>query len=168
MIAAFDWIATQIGAVITLIFSDPWYLIGFFGQFFFMMRFVVQWVHSERQRRSVIPLAFWFFSIGGGSVLLAYAISRQDPVFIAGQSLGLLIYARNLYFLLWVNRKNATASPDRQAKQAVDVLAARVHKSRDLAADRLAIREAVAELNSVLDRLDRLDAAAVNNTANGR
>ncbi len=75
---------------------DWWILLGFVAQFLFMMRFVVQWIASERAKRSVVPVAFWFFSLGGGTLLLVYAIQRQDPVFIAGQALGLLIYLRNL------------------------------------------------------------------------
>lgn len=74
-------------------------VIGFGGQFLFAMRFIIQWITSEGARRSVIPLAFWYFSIGGGSVLLLYAIWRQDPVIICGQALGLFIYGRNLYFV---------------------------------------------------------------------
>ncbi len=74
-------------------------VVGFAGQGLFAMRFIVQWLTSEGQGRSVIPLAFWYFSIGGGSVLLLYAIWRQDPVIICGQGLGLFIYCRNLYFI---------------------------------------------------------------------
>jgi lipid-A-disaccharide synthase-like uncharacterized protein len=77
-----------------------WLIIGFLGQIFFSARFVIQWIASERARRSIIPSAFWAFSILGGGTLLAYAIYRQDPVFIAGQAGGLLIYARNVYFIL--------------------------------------------------------------------
>ncbi len=84
-----------------------WILIGFFGQFFFMMRFVVQWLASEKAKKSVIPDLFWFFSIGGGAVLLIYALYRGDPVFIMGQALGLFIYFRNLYFVLR-DRKSGT------------------------------------------------------------
>ena len=76
-----------------------WLIIGFLGQALFSMRFLVQWWASERQRRSVIPLAFWFFSVAGGITLLSYAIYRQDPVFIVGQAGGLVIYLRNLYFI---------------------------------------------------------------------
>lgn len=75
---------------------DAWVIMGFIAQGFFTMRFLVQWVASERARRSVMPVAFWFFSVGGGSLLLIYAIHRQDPVFIAGQAMGLFIYVRNL------------------------------------------------------------------------
>ena len=74
-------------------------VVGFAGQGLFAMRFIVQWLTSEGQGRSVIPLAFWYFSLGGGSILLLYAIWRQDPVIICGQGLGLFIYLRNLYFI---------------------------------------------------------------------
>jgi lipid-A-disaccharide synthase-like uncharacterized protein len=79
---------------------DAWVLLGFVAQAFFTMRFVVQWIASERARASVIPVAFWFFSIGGGALLLVYALYRRDPVFIAGQALGLVVYLRNLYFIM--------------------------------------------------------------------
>lgn len=59
----------------------------------------MQWIHSERQGRSVIPDGFWYFSLGGGVTLLAYALYRHDPVFILGQLTGLLIYGRNLYLV---------------------------------------------------------------------
>jgi lipid-A-disaccharide synthase-like uncharacterized protein len=78
---------------------DGWVILGFVAQGFFTMRFVVQWIASERARKSVVPVAFWFFSLGGGVLLLVYALYRKDPVFIAGQALGLLVYARNLYFI---------------------------------------------------------------------
>ena len=76
-----------------------WLVIGFAGQAMFTMRFIVQWWSSERQKRSVIPVAFWYFSLAGGATLLGYAIYRQDPVFIVGQAGGLFIYSRNLYFI---------------------------------------------------------------------
>ncbi len=79
---------------------DPWWLaMGFAGQLLFAGRFLVQWIASERSRRSIVPLAFWYFSIGGGAVLLAYAVHRADPVFIVGQALGLFIYLRNLWLI---------------------------------------------------------------------
>ena len=78
---------------------DAWVVLGFVAQALFMMRFVVQWLASERAKRSVVPVAFWFFSVGGGFLLLIYAIQRQDPVFIAGQGLGLLIYIRNIWLI---------------------------------------------------------------------
>ena len=74
-------------------------VVGFAGQGLFAMRFILQWLTSEGQGRSVIPIGFWYFSIGGGSVLLLYAIWRQDPVIICGQGLGLFIYFRNLYLI---------------------------------------------------------------------
>ena len=85
-----------------------WIAVGFFGQALFSLRFLVQWLSSERQRRSTIPLAFWYFSIAGGATLLAYAIHREDPVFILGQSVGVLIYARNLH-LIFRERRAAAA-----------------------------------------------------------
>lgn len=82
-----------------------WLGIGFAGQGLFFMRFVIQWISSERKRESVIPVAFWYFSISGGAVLLAYAIHRADPVFIAGQAGGLLIYVRNLQLIAGSKRR---------------------------------------------------------------
>jgi lipid-A-disaccharide synthase-like uncharacterized protein len=79
---------------------DWWVALGFLAQLLFTARFLVQWIESERQNRMVIPLAFWFFSIGGGLLLLVYALYRRDPVFIAGQAFGVFVYARNLYFEL--------------------------------------------------------------------
>lgn len=76
-----------------------WKIVGFGGQGLFFGRFLVQWLASERSRKSVVPLAFWYFSIGGGAVLLAYAIHRRDPVFIVGQAGGLGIYLRNLWLI---------------------------------------------------------------------
>ncbi|MBW1787378.1 MAG: lipid-A-disaccharide synthase N-terminal domain-containing protein [Deltaproteobacteria bacterium] len=76
-----------------------WLIVGFAGQALFSMRFLLQWLASERMKKSVIPVAFWYFSIAGGVTLLAYAIHRKDPVFIVGQATGLLIYSRNLYFI---------------------------------------------------------------------
>jgi lipid-A-disaccharide synthase-like uncharacterized protein len=76
-----------------------WLIVGFAGQACFTSRFLIQWLVSERQKKSIIPLAFWYFSILGGATLLSYAIYRRDPVFILGQSTGLIIYFRNLYFI---------------------------------------------------------------------
>ncbi|MEM7178194.1 MAG: lipid-A-disaccharide synthase N-terminal domain-containing protein [Pseudomonadota bacterium] len=81
-----------------------WIMVGLGGQVLFMMRFMLQWLASEKARRSVIPISFWWFSIGGAAILLAYAIHRADPVFILGQSLGFFIYARNLWFI-YLERK---------------------------------------------------------------
>ena len=76
-----------------------WLMIGFAGQALFSARFLLQWLTSEREGRSVVPTAFWYFSIGGSLTLLVYAIHRVDPVFIAGQATGLMIYFRNLYLI---------------------------------------------------------------------
>ncbi len=76
-----------------------WTALGMIGQGIFGSRFLVQWVASERKRRSVIPRAFWYLSIAGSLVLLSYAIHRRDPVFILGECGGVLIYVRNLVLL---------------------------------------------------------------------
>ena len=76
-----------------------WLGVGFLGQALFSARFLVQWLASERARRSIIPRTFWFFSLAGGTTLLAYAIYRNDPVFIVGQGAGLFIYTRNLILI---------------------------------------------------------------------
>ena len=81
-------------------------VIGFGGQALFAARFIIQWLSSESVGKSVIPVAFWYFSISGGLVLLTYAIWRQDPVIIAGQSVGVFIYARNLYFINREKKEN--------------------------------------------------------------
>jgi lipid-A-disaccharide synthase-like uncharacterized protein len=76
-----------------------WLAVGLSAQVMFSMRFLLQWVASERARRSIVPEAFWYFSFVGGLMLFAYAIYRMDPVFILGQGGGLLIYARNIHFI---------------------------------------------------------------------
>ena len=85
-----------------------WLGIGFLGQALFSARFVVQWLASERVRQSVVPHAFWWFSLAGGITLLAYALWRQDPVFVLGQSLGLVVYVRNL---MLISRHRRTVKP---------------------------------------------------------
>lgn len=85
-----------------------WLAVGFAGQALFTSRFLVQWIASERRRESVIPLAFWWFSILGGLLLLSYALWRADPVFILGQSAGLVVYGRNLVLIA---RKRRTVTP---------------------------------------------------------
>jgi lipid-A-disaccharide synthase-like uncharacterized protein len=81
-----------------------WLSLGLFAQLMFSARFVVQWVASEKAGRSIIPVSFWFISIAGSSLLLAYSIYRRDPVFILGQATGSFIYLRNL-FLIWKEKK---------------------------------------------------------------
>lgn len=92
-----------------------WLAIGFLGQGLFFMRFFVQWLASEKQRRSVIPAAFWYFSLLGGVTLFSYALWRRDPVFIIGQGTGLFIYLRNLYFLHRERREQKSASDPQDA-----------------------------------------------------
>lgn len=79
--------------------TTHWMIVGFAGQILFGLRFVIQWFVSEKRGESTIPLVFWYFSIGGSLVLLTYAIHREDPVFILGQSLGSIIYIRNLVLI---------------------------------------------------------------------
>lgn len=86
--------------------DKTWLAVGLIGQALFSARFFVQWLQSERMKKSVIPSAFWYFSMAGGVTLLAYAIHREDPVFIIGQGTGLFIYFRNLQFL-WRDRKKS-------------------------------------------------------------
>ncbi len=87
-----------------------WLAFGFLGQACFSMRFIWQWLYSEYRKRSVIPVAFWYFSLAGGSTLLIYAIHREDPVFIVGQAAGLIIYSRNLY-LIYRERRRSRRAP---------------------------------------------------------
>jgi lipid-A-disaccharide synthase-like uncharacterized protein len=76
--------------------ETSWLVLGFLGQGLFFTRWIVQWFRSERERKSTIPLSFWYLSLVGGLITLAYALYRRDPVFIAGQSVGSLVYLRNL------------------------------------------------------------------------
>jgi lipid-A-disaccharide synthase-like uncharacterized protein len=87
-----------------------WLGVGFLGQALFSARFLVQWIASERKRRSVVPREFWYFSVAGGLTLLVYAIYKLDPVFIVGQAAGLFVYARNLYFVHQHSRAASVAS----------------------------------------------------------
>jgi len=82
-----------------------WLALGFVAQGLFSLRFLIQWVASERQKRSVVPVGFWYLSLLGSALLLIYAIYRRDPVFILGQSAGLFIYARNLFFIVAEKRR---------------------------------------------------------------
>jgi lipid-A-disaccharide synthase-like uncharacterized protein len=80
-------------------FADPWNMIGTFGQALFASRFILQWLRSEIEGRSVIPVAFWWCSLGGGIILFVYALARNEPVFAVGQVSGLIVYARNLWLV---------------------------------------------------------------------
>jgi lipid-A-disaccharide synthase-like uncharacterized protein len=89
--------------------------LGFTAQIFFSARFLVQWIASERAKKSVIPVSFWYLSLLGGVLLLIYSIGRKDPVFILGQSAGVLIYLRNLYFIFkgkYQNKMIQRSSPN--------------------------------------------------------
>ena len=89
MDALFEWFT----------YERLWLIVGFAGQALFASRFIVQWFKSEMVGRSVIPLTFWYFSLGGGIVLLSYAVYKEDPVFITGQATGLFVYSRNLILI---------------------------------------------------------------------
>ena len=89
---------------------DFWLIFGLLGQLCFTMRFVVQWMASEKRKESVIPVSFWAFSLMGSMILLIYAIYRKDPVFILGQAFGFTVYIRNLQ-LIFKNRDSAHEIP---------------------------------------------------------
>lgn len=90
-----------------------WIGVGLAGQSMFFFRFLFQWLASERAGESIIPTAFWFFSIAGALITLAYAFYRKDPVFIVGQGMGLLIYSRNLFFISRKNKPTSVAKDDK-------------------------------------------------------
>lgn len=104
-------VLTDMAGWLKSVFVDQfsgWILLGFIAQACFTMRFLVQWIASEKAKRSVVPVAFWSFSLVGGALLLVYAIHREDPVFIAGQALGLLIYVRNISLIANERRRALT------------------------------------------------------------
>ena len=78
---------------------SAWLLVGLGGQVFFLMRFIVQWIVSEKHGASVIPIYFWYLSLWGGVIILVYALHVRDPIFILGQSTGIFIYIRNLMLI---------------------------------------------------------------------
>jgi lipid-A-disaccharide synthase-like uncharacterized protein len=84
---------------------DRLVLFGLAAQFLFAARFIVQWLASERAGRSVMPLAFWFFSVGGGILTLVYGLIRREPVIILGQGLSIFIYLRNLALIFRERRR---------------------------------------------------------------
>src|SRR3954447_10630679 len=105
-----------------------WLVIGFAGQAAFTARFLVQWIASEKKRDSVVPVAFWWLSLLGGSILLAYAIHRRDPVIILGQGMGLVVYTRNL-LLVGKGGRRADRREDREIPDAETALP-RPHRHR--------------------------------------
>ena len=91
---------------------DFWLAFGLCAQLLFTARFLVQWISSERAGQSVVPMAFWFFSIGGGLMTLIYGIVKREPVIIIGQLLANIIYVRNV-MLIWKNRGSGSQTVDR-------------------------------------------------------
>lgn len=84
-----------------------WLAVGYGGQALFASRFLVQWIATERRQQSVVPVVFWYLSLGGGLLLLSYAIWIREPVFMVGQSGGILVYSRNLWY---VHRQRAAVA----------------------------------------------------------
>ncbi len=101
----------------TPVTEKAWLAVGFSAQLMFSMRFIVQWIASERARASIVPETFWYFSLFGGALLFAYAIYRLDPVFMLGQGMGVVIYSRNIYFIR--NHKKIAASADPAGARSV-------------------------------------------------
>jgi len=95
----------------TITAEHIWLAIGFLGQGLFFGRWVVQWLASEKKAESQVPIAFWYMSLIGGLITLAYAIYREDAVFIAGQSIGSLVYVRNLMLLARSRQSVGPSSP---------------------------------------------------------
>ncbi len=95
--------------------AKVWMAIGFTGQAIFTARFLAQWIASERKRESVVPIAFWWLSLMGGTTLLCYAMYKRDIVIITGQSMGLVVYARNL-MLVEKKKKRARKEAKRSPK----------------------------------------------------
>src|SRR3954452_5603096 len=91
---------------------DFWLAFGLIAQLLFTARFLVQWISSERAGQSVVPMAFWFFSMGGGLMTLVYGVSKREPVIILGQSMATVIYIRNI-MLIMKNRGKASKTLDR-------------------------------------------------------
>jgi lipid-A-disaccharide synthase-like uncharacterized protein len=90
--------------------------VGFGAQILFSSRFLIQWLASEKAGRSIIPVSFWYLSLGGGLLLLSYAIWRRDPVFILGQSTGVFIYSRNIYMIIRERKKQKKLDSETASK----------------------------------------------------
>jgi lipid-A-disaccharide synthase-like uncharacterized protein len=91
---------------------DFWLAFGLVAQLAFAARFLVQWIMSERAGKSVVPMAFWFFSVAGGTMTLIYGLVKREPIIIFGQLLSNIIYVRNI-MLIWKNRARASQTLDR-------------------------------------------------------
>jgi lipid-A-disaccharide synthase-like uncharacterized protein len=107
-----------IGEAISDVFHDAfvakfdfWLLFGIVAQLLFAGRFLVQWIASERVGKSVIPFAFWLFSMGGGLMTLTYGLVKREPVIIFGQGLAVIIYIRNI-MLIMKERKQPSSGAD--------------------------------------------------------
>ena len=127
---------------------DSWFLFSILGQAFFTGRFVVQWVHSERSGRSVVPDAFWTFSIGGGTMLLIYCVHQAELALAVGQASGLLIYLRN-YWLIRRNRTRNVSDQAAEARTLADDIARQIGKLAD-------VHDRPQELDTKLARLNLL------------
>jgi lipid-A-disaccharide synthase-like uncharacterized protein len=99
------------GSIMSMSIETIWLAIGFLGQGLFFGRWVVQWIASEKKAESQVPISFWYMSLIGGLITLAYAIYREDPVFIAGQSIGSIVYIRNLMLISRASQANPPVSP---------------------------------------------------------
>ena len=97
---------------VTGVLGLVWVAVGFLGQLVFMGRMLVQWLASEKQRRSVVPTAFWWMSLVGGTMVLLYFVWRRDPVGIFGQAMGWIIYARNLWLIYRPDHRVAPVTPE--------------------------------------------------------
>jgi len=105
--ATASWFSEVLGKV-----NSPWFWFGMTAQFVFFMRFVVQWIVSERRRRSTVPVAFWYLSLVGSLALFVYAVHERDPVIMAGQLLACFIYIRNLMLISdWQTRRRRAGLP---------------------------------------------------------
>ena len=107
----FNLLANYLHDVFVIKF-DGWVILGFVAQAFFTMRFVVQWIASERARKSVIPVAFWFFSMGGGLMTLVYGIAKREPVIILGQAMATVIYLRNIMLIIKAHARGSESLPN--------------------------------------------------------
>ena len=91
---------------------DFWLAFGLVAQLLFTARFLVQWISSERAGQSVVPMAFWFFSMGGGLMTLVYGVAKREPVIILGQAMATVIYVRNI-MLIVKSRRSGSKAMDR-------------------------------------------------------
>lgn len=110
-----DGIGTYLSHIVNALYAHilgmpttelAWVTIGIAGQCLFMARFIVQWIHSERHGKSLIPVSFWYLSLLGGLVVLAYGLHKLDPVIILGQLPGTIVYTRNLVLIKRQQRKH--------------------------------------------------------------